>query len=62
VPWVRFTGDFDWSPPERGGRVTIAYRAGMVLLVTTACATAAAAADRAQHTMRPARSRDDERE
>lgn len=36
--WVRFIDDFDWRP--RCG-VTVAYKAGMTLNVTRACAVAA---------------------
>jgi hypothetical protein len=36
--WVRFTDDFDFSPAERNGRVTIAYKAGMLQNVTRECA------------------------
>jgi hypothetical protein len=36
--WVRFTGDFDFSPAALGGRSTTAYRAGMELNVTRECA------------------------
>lgn len=39
--WFRFTSDFDFSPAERGGRVTVAYKAGMVQNVTRECADAA---------------------
>lgn len=39
--WFRFTRDFDFSPVERSGRVTIAYKAGMLQNVTRACAEAA---------------------
>lgn len=35
MPWIEFTEDFDWKPKPQ---VTIAYRAGMALNVTTACA------------------------
>jgi hypothetical protein len=45
--WVRFTGDFDFSPAAFGGRSTIAYRAGMELNVTRECADAAIAAGKA---------------
>lgn len=41
MPWVEFLTDFNWDPPERGGRVTIAYRAGHVCNVRRICATAA---------------------
>ncbi|WP_336801473.1 hypothetical protein [Kaistia sp. MMO-174] len=40
---VRFLKDFDWSPVELKGRVTIAYKAGKELRVTRACAAAAIA-------------------
>jgi hypothetical protein len=38
---ITFTRDFDWSPPEKGGRLTIAYKAGWSGLVRKACAIAA---------------------
>ena len=41
---VTFLRDFDWQPPERKGRVTIAYKAGMCLLVRKICAADAIAA------------------
>jgi hypothetical protein len=44
MPWVCFTGDFNWSPVRHRNRVTIAYKAGMHLNVTRACRDAAAAA------------------
>lgn len=44
MPRVRFTKDFDWSPLPLNGRVTIAYKAGSVALVTTPCANLAIAA------------------
>jgi hypothetical protein len=44
MPWVRFTGDFDWSPVRHRNRVTVAYKAGMHLNVPRACRDAAAAA------------------
>ena len=47
MPWVRFTGNFDWYPPERNGRYCLAYKVGTVALVTTPCATAAKAAGKA---------------
>ncbi len=46
--WVRFTKDFDYAVPGKGGRVTIAYKAGTVKNVTRACADLAIAAERAQ--------------
>lgn len=45
--WVRFTGDFDFSPAALGGRSTTAYRAGTELNVTRECADAAVAAGKA---------------
>lgn len=48
MPWVRFTSDFDWSPPEKPGRITIAYKSGMQVLVRRLCAQAAVAAGAAQ--------------
>lgn len=47
MPWVRFAADFDFSPAARGGRVTVAYRAGMTKSVTRECAEKAVAAGRA---------------
>lgn len=44
MPWVKFLSDFNWSPPERRGRVTIAYVRGMKLLVRRKCAEQAVAA------------------
>lgn len=44
MPWVRFLAPFPWSPPERGGRVTIQFPAGAVLLVRRRCADDAIAA------------------
>lgn len=35
--WVRFLMDFDWYPPELKGRVHIAYKAGMAMLVRRKC-------------------------
>ncbi|WP_273785606.1 hypothetical protein [Brucella intermedia] len=40
MPWVHFTADFDWKPKPQ---VTIAYRKGRRLIVTTPCASAALA-------------------
>ena len=42
--WVRFTADFDWKPMPA---VTIAYRDGMTLSVTTRCGAAAIDAGKA---------------
>ncbi|WP_144223612.1 hypothetical protein [Mesorhizobium amorphae] len=51
--WVRFTEDFDHSPAALGGRVTTAYKAGMVENVTRECGGAAIAANRAVHASKP---------
>ena len=51
MPWVRFTADMDWKPKPS---VTISYKAGMVRLVTRACASAAALASKGELTGRPA--------
>lgn len=40
MPRVLFLSDFDWRDP-RTPTVIVAYKKGMSLLVTTACATAA---------------------
>lgn len=39
--WFRFDRNFDFSPAALNGRVTIAYKAGMVMNVTRECAEAA---------------------
>jgi hypothetical protein len=51
--WVRFTSDYDFSPAARNGRVTVAYKAGMVQNVTRECATLAVAAEKAVRTNSP---------
>ncbi|WP_073052066.1 hypothetical protein [Kaistia soli] len=58
MPWLHFTAPFDFSPAAKGGRMTIAYRAGMVKLVTRECEQAAVAAGKAQRTISPRRSAD----
>lgn len=50
MPWVFFHQDMDFKP--RAG-VTIAYRAGQHLLVTTACAERAVAAGKAVRKAKP---------
>lgn len=50
MPHVHFTHDYDHHP--RSG-VIIAYRAGMTLNVTTACATRAVAAGKAKRVKTP---------
>lgn len=47
MPWVRFTGNFNWVDP-RLPAVTKAFKRGSSLLVTTACAKAAIAAGKAE--------------
>lgn len=42
--WFKFTKDFDFRPAAKGGRVTVAYRAGMTQNVTQEAAAAAEAA------------------
>lgn len=51
--WFAFKSDFDFSPVERGGRVTIAYKAGMVQNVTRECAEAAKRAEAGSPTKSP---------
>ena len=46
--WVRFTSDFPFSPAARGGRVTVAYKSGMVMNGTRECADKAIAAEKAE--------------
>jgi hypothetical protein len=36
--WVRFVGDFDFSPAAYKGRVTLSYKAGTKANVTRECA------------------------
>jgi hypothetical protein len=59
MPKVHFTKDFDWSPLPLNGRVTIAYKAGSVVVVTTPCANLAIAAGAAEH--EPARKSNERR-
>jgi hypothetical protein len=42
--WLRFDKDFNFSPDAKAGRVSIAYKAGMVQNVTRECAEKAKAA------------------
>lgn len=44
MPTVTFIEDFDWTPPEANGRITIAYKAGMTVKVRKRAAEAAMAA------------------
>ena len=43
---VRFTENFDWDPPEKNGRVTLAFKAGEKT-VRRECGEAAIAAGKA---------------
>lgn len=51
--WLRFTSDYDFSPDARGGRVTIAYKAGMTRNVTRECADRAIVAGKCVRTTSP---------
>lgn len=50
MPWFRFDHDFDFKP--RPG-VTVAYRAGMHVLVTRVCALRAEALGRGKRERKP---------
>lgn len=52
MAWVRFTADFDFKPKPT---VTIAYREGHVLNVTSACAAKAIAAGKAVRMKKPSK-------
>jgi hypothetical protein len=47
MPWVRFTGNYDFTPARQRG-VTLAYLAGMERNVTRECARKAKDKGRAQ--------------
>lgn len=51
MPWVRFTGNFNFAVTPA---VTIAYRAGMTQFVHRRCADKAVASGRAEIIGRPA--------
>lgn len=53
MPWIRFTGHFDWRVPAHKGLVTIAYKAGTTRFVTRQCAADAIAAGKGELTTRP---------
>ena len=53
MPWVRFSRDFEFDPPARGGRVTIRYRGGRAYNVPRACAIRAKAEGAAEAIARP---------
>lgn len=50
MPWLRFTADHNWKPTVK---VTIAFKKGMVLFVTRACAAESIAKGKAVLTERP---------
>ncbi len=52
MPWLKFSADFDFHPPERPV-CTIAYKRGMVKFVRRVCGDQAIAAGRAELTQRP---------
>lgn len=52
MPWVRFTSDHSFIPPEKRNMI-ITYRQGMVRLVRRVCADDAIAKGRATLTERP---------
>jgi len=52
MPEIKFIRDFDWKPVPG---YTTAYKAGMVALVTTACAKTAIATGRAEAVVAPRR-------
>lgn len=61
MPWVRFTGKFDFTPAKQR-LVTVAYKAGAVENVTRECADTAVAAGRAERTQDPRKAPADEAE
>lgn len=52
---VRFTKNFDFRPPERKGRFTIAYKAGWTGTVRRCCGDAAIAKGKAVEMPAPMR-------
>jgi hypothetical protein len=52
MPWVQFMAPFTFVPGTLRA-ISIAYKPGMVLLVTTECAEAAIAKGRAVRTIKP---------
>lgn len=50
MPWLKFSGDFDWKPQPN---ITIGYLTGQVKLVTTACADAAEKAGKGNRVKKP---------
>lgn len=45
---VRFLRNFDWDPEKFNGRLTVAFKAGVIQHVTRACAAKAIAAGAAE--------------
>lgn len=52
MPWIKFSADFDFRPPEKP-RVCIAYKAGMTEFVRRICAEQAIEKGKAVLTERP---------
>ena len=53
MPWIEFTDDFDFTVPNRAGRITVAYKRGMVENVTRECADRVKAAGKGKATTAP---------
>lgn len=56
MPWVTFTEDFDWDPPELKRRVTQVALAGQTIFVRQPRADAAIAAGKGRLTTNPNKS------
>lgn len=52
MPWVLFTANFDFHPPENRFSF-VAYKAGMIQFVRRVCAERAIASGKAEPTVRP---------
>lgn len=57
MPWFHFTSDFDFRPKRR---LTLAYKAGATVLITTPAAESAEAAGAGKRVPKP-KSDDDQR-
>lgn len=55
MAWMKFTKDFDFSPADLNGHVTVAYKADTTVNVTRECADQALALGRAEETSAPAK-------
>lgn len=58
MPWMRFTGDFPFTPPKRR-RVTIAFKEGHCLRVPRECARQALEAGKAELVVPQPRTREE---